>query len=72
MSDDRGRCAMCDGSLDGHRADARFCGPACRREAARYRRVLAGVGDGPYRTIPQLLNRAQRRAKPAPASREAA
>jgi len=64
MSDER-RCEWCDESLAGRRADAEVCGPECRRERSRVRRLLAGKGDGPYRSPRQYLDRLRRRAKPA-------
>lgn len=57
-------CIVCGKSLRHQRRDARCCSPACRREAARYRRVLAGEGDEPYSTIGELRERRQRRANP--------
>lgn len=59
---DGAACRVCGASLKGQRCDARYCSPACRREAARYRAVLAGKPAGPYSTIGQLQNRRQRRA----------
>lgn len=56
------RCVVCGGSLRGRRRDARCCSSACRREASRWRTVLAGRNDGPYSTLGQLQNRRQRRA----------
>jgi hypothetical protein len=43
-------CPVCCEPLDGHRCDAIYCSPACRREAGRIRAVLAGKADGPYST----------------------
>ena len=45
-------CAICGKTLDGRRADARDRGPARRREASRWRRLLAairsrGIGTSP-------------------------
>jgi hypothetical protein len=57
------RCAVCGGSLAGKRRDARFCSPACRREAGRQRAVLRGRRDGPYLTLAHLAERRGRRAK---------
>lgn len=36
------RCGICGASLAGRRADARSCSAACRAEASRLRRLLAG------------------------------
>lgn len=33
-----GRCQLCDVALEGRRADARYCSPACRQAAHRRRR----------------------------------
>ena len=56
-------CAICGRALDGRRADARYCGPACRREASRLRRLLAGEPVDGYRNLADYLNARQRRAK---------
>jgi hypothetical protein len=44
------RCCVCGGSLEGRRRQARTCGGACRAEASRLRRLLAGEQpvDGCY------------------------
>ena len=59
------RCPICGASLTGRRRDAIVCGPGCRRERARVRALLAGIGAGPYATLDEYTNRRQRRAKPA-------
>jgi hypothetical protein len=56
-------CAICGEALDGRRADARHCGAACRREASRLRRLLAGDPVEGYRSVADYLNGRQRRAK---------
>lgn len=58
-------CPVCGESLEGRRADARYCGSVCRREARRVRALLTGRSDGPYRTLREYVNRRQRRAKRA-------
>lgn len=45
------RCDVCGLSLDGYRRDARFCNAACRAEAWRVRRLLAGMPAGRYGTL---------------------
>ena len=59
------RCALCGADLDGRRADARYCGAACRRDACRIRRLASGVPDSGYRTLGDYLNGRQSRAKRA-------
>lgn len=59
------RCQMCGVSIDYLRSDAETCGPACRRERNRVRRLLAGEADGPYRNLQQWLDRRRRRARQA-------
>jgi hypothetical protein len=56
-------CAICGTALDARRADARHCGAACRREASRLRRLLAGEPVEGYRNLAEYLNARQRRAK---------
>ena len=58
-------CAVCGAAIDGHRADARYCGAACRREAARLRALLAGVPVEGYLSHHQYITSRQRRAKRA-------
>ena len=48
MSDDERRCLFCGESIEGRRADARYCGSGCRVEASRMRRLLEGERDGHY------------------------
>jgi hypothetical protein len=54
------RCPVCGVSLAGRHPDARTCSAACRREAGRFRAVLAGRGDGPYGTLADLGQRSRR------------
>ena len=42
------RCPVCGASLASHRADATYCSNACRAEAWRLRRLLAGSPVGRY------------------------
>jgi hypothetical protein len=56
-------CALCGADLDGRRADAVFCGAACRREAARWSRLLRGEPVNGYPSMAEYLNGRQRRAK---------
>lgn len=58
-------CPVCGASLEGRRSDAVTCGPACRRERSRARRLAAGKPDGGYLTLGQWLDRRRRRAQPA-------
>jgi hypothetical protein len=58
------RCLVCGASLAGRHPDARICSASCRREATRFRAVLAGRSDGPYATLVHLARRRSRgRAK---------
>jgi hypothetical protein len=54
------RCTVCGASLEGGDPRTLTCSPACRREAGRFRAVLAGRGDGPYRTLGELVARRSR------------
>ena len=49
------RCALCGASLEGRRADARYCSSACRVEAWRLRRLLEGRPVGRYATAADRL-----------------
>ena len=44
-------CLVCGSSLAGHRADASYCSNACRAEAWRLRRLLAGSPVGRYTCV---------------------
>lgn len=55
-------CAMCGTGLDNRRSDARHCGPACRTEASRLRRLLRGERVEGYVGLASYLNGRQRRA----------
>jgi hypothetical protein len=54
-------CVACGTSLAGRRPQARFCSPACRREANRLARLAAGEADGQYLTLEQYSNRRRTR-----------
>jgi hypothetical protein len=45
------RCAVCGTSLEGKRANASYCSNACRAEAWRLRRLLAGRPVGRYKCL---------------------
>src|SRR5207237_10260253 len=51
------RCPVCGRSLAGRDPRTRTCSAKCRREAARFRRVLGGRADGAYATLADLQNR---------------
>ncbi len=50
MADER-RCRVCGEDLEGRRADARYCSPACRVEGWRMARLLEGRPVGRYATL---------------------
>jgi hypothetical protein len=54
------RCIACGTSLEGRDTRTRTCSARCRREAARFRAVLSGGGDGPYSTLVELTQRRSR------------
>lgn len=53
-------CVVCGGLLAGQRPDARHCSPACRVEASRIRGILSGTYSGPYRSVKERLEAAQK------------
>ena len=55
-------CRVCGCSLEGHRRQAAYCGPPCRREACRLRAILAGRNTAEY---PSLAHRERARRKRA-------
>ena len=62
MKDDERRCLFCGESIEGRRADARYCGPGCRIEASRMRRLLEGEEVDHYRSpADRMVAFAQRR-----------
>lgn len=56
-------CPICGADLAGHRRDADVCGPSCRRQRSRLRRLLSGQGDGRYATVAEYDARRRRRAQ---------
>jgi hypothetical protein len=50
------RCVVCGAPMEGRRRQARTCGGACRAEASRLRRLLAGEQpvDGCYSLADRL------------------
>jgi len=56
-------CVVCGESLQGRRAHAVVCGPACRREASRIRRLLSGETVDGYRCWRDYESRGERRQK---------
>jgi hypothetical protein len=56
-------CALCGASLRGRRPQARFCGPPCRIESSRLRAILNGNYAGPYRSVVERLQAAQKAYK---------
>ena len=58
-------CIVCDASLNGRRADAKHCSPACRAEAARIRAILDGKPSCRYRSLAQRREAAQKRTQRA-------
>jgi len=60
-------CVICGAPLEGRKSIARHCGPPCRAEASRLRRLLNGKQVGPYRSINERLaasRRIPRRSNP--------
>jgi hypothetical protein len=55
-------CVVCGASLEGKRGHARHCSTACRTEASRLARILAGQSPGGYATLSAWQSR-QRRTK---------
>jgi hypothetical protein len=53
-------CVVCGASLIDHRPDARHCSPACRVEAHRITAILRGNPSGPYRSVKERLEAAQK------------
>jgi hypothetical protein len=60
-------CVVCGGLLASQRPDARHCSPAarhcspaCRVEASRIRAILSGSYSGPYRSVRERLQAAQK------------
>ena len=55
-------CIVCGVSLAGHRADASHFSNACRAEAWRLRRLLAGRPVGRYKCLADRAGRLRPRA----------
>jgi hypothetical protein len=53
-------CLLCGTGLAGRRPQARFCGPACRVEAHRISAILRGNYTGPYRSVRERLEAAEK------------
>jgi hypothetical protein len=58
-------CVLCGAPLIDHRPDARHCSPACRVESHRIRAILSGSYSGPYRSVKERLDAAQKAYKNA-------
>ena len=56
-------CVVCGASLTDHRPHARHCSPACRVEAHRISAILRGTYSGPYRSVLERLQAAQKAYK---------
>lgn len=54
-------CAVCGAGLDGLRADARYCSTACRTDASRLGRLLAGRPVDGFASVADYLDRYGRR-----------
>ena len=67
-------CPVCGVSLAGRRADASYCSNACRAEAWRLRRLLAGCPVGRYTCLADRIaaNGRARRSSRSQEAREAA
>lgn len=57
-------CAVCGASLEGQRSHARFCSGACRAEASRLRRIIAGEGADGYGSVLERERRRKRTQAP--------
>ena len=47
-------CVVCGASLAGMRSDARYCGPPCRAEASRLKRILDGR-ESAYQSVHERI-----------------
>lgn len=54
------QCVVCGAPLENRGEAARHCSAACRVEASRLRAILAGNYSGPYRSVRERLEAAQR------------
>jgi integrase len=50
-------CPICGRTLVGARADAEVCGPSCRRDRTRLRRILDGEPDASDSTVEDFVGR---------------
>lgn len=50
-------CPICGEDMTMRRRQAVYCGPACRREASRFRALLAGQWTDGYGCLRDYLNR---------------
>lgn len=53
-------CVVCGDPLVNRHEGARYCSPACRTEASRLKAILNGNYAGPYRSIKERLEAAQK------------
>lgn len=53
-------CVVCGGSLAGRSEATRHCSAACRVEASRLRAILAGNYSGPYASVRERMEAAQK------------
>lgn len=58
-------CPACGASLEGRRADARYCTGACRAEASRLERLLAGKPVDGYTSLIEYMDSPQKRTEAA-------
>lgn len=58
-------CGVCGASLAGRRAHARYCRGACRAEASRLRRILAGQEADGWASLPARQAAARKRTEAA-------
>ncbi len=58
------RCHICGTSLVGRRSGAKVCGPACRRERSRLRRLSDRKAEFGYSDLTEYLARKRRTEKP--------
>ena len=56
-------CVVCGESLDGMRRHALFCGPPCRAEGSRLKRILAGAAPDGYPSLAGRLEAARNRTR---------
>lgn len=60
VDDSPGTCPICGGSLAGVRANALYCGPPCRAEASRVRRLREGKAVDGYQDLAAYAARRKR------------